>query len=305
MFGEHWRVGELAILFGETGSGKSLLAAQIVHAVSSGWQPTQPWPFELDVSPQRVVYFDLELSDEQFDKRYTSAPGDPPAEFPFNPRFIRVPPRSEDYEIPPGFRDYTEWLIHSMVEFIEVSDARVVIIDNITWLNNATQIGNSATRVMKMLNRLKKSMDLSILVIAHTPKRPIHTRLTLNDLQGSIMLANLTDSLFALGTSTKGRDIRYVKSIKRRSFAGGSIDEVSVIRLVKDQCFLGFEYLGEEDETEHAPKISRERLIKIEKMLSLADRGLTQKRIGEMTGVSSATVNRCLKRRNDDVSNET
>lgn len=295
LFADHWRAGEMAIMFGDTGSGKSILAVQIAQAVASGFQFE---PFALDEPAQRVVYFDLELTEAQFESRYSSSDDEPPAQFPFHVNFIRCPPRGFG-EMPSDFRDYTEWLTASIVDFIEFSAARVVIIDNITWLNNSTQIGNSAARVMKALQRLKKRLGISILVIAHTPKRPIHSALNINDMQGSIMLATFADSVFALGTSRKGADFRYIKAIKHRSSAASAVaSEVAVLRLVKDQCLLGFQFVEMSDEAEHTARLKRaadeEKLFLMRKASDLSEKGLSQRQISDELNLSPATVNRYL-----------
>ncbi|MGH9946935.1 MAG: AAA family ATPase [Pyrinomonadaceae bacterium] len=296
LFGEHWHADELAILYADTGAGKSILAAQIAQSIASG----VPFgPFALDASPQRVVYFDLELTDQQFERRYSHDDFERPAQFPFHVNFIRCQPHS-NFEIPPDLPDYTAFLTNSMVEFIEFSGANVVIIDNITWLNNSSQIGNTAARVMKALLRLKRQQKLSILVLAHTPKRYVHAPLTINDLQGSKMLANFADSIFAMGNSRRGTDFRYLKTVKRRNAAAReSYTEVATIRLCKEVCFLGFVFEGNGDERDHigwmSSPLEPERMILIEKVLELNKKFMTQRQIAAELGVSAATVNRCLK----------
>jgi biotin operon repressor len=296
LFGNHWRAGEIAILFADTGAGKSILATQIAESIASGIPFA---PFAMTAPAQRVAYFDLELTDEQFARRYSSDDADHPAEFPFNVNFIRCPPRSIN-EVPPDHSDYTAYLTSSMIDFIEFSGAKVVIIDNITWLNNSSQIGNSAARVMKALQRLKRQLGLSILVLAHTPKRFVHSRLTINDLQGSKMLANFADSIFAMGTSRRGLDIRYLKPIKHRSSAAREVDSaVASIKLAKRDCFLGFTFAGYADERDHVgwmrSVLEPERLALIEKIAELDKKFKTQREIAIELGVSAATVNRCLK----------
>lgn len=51
------------------------------------------------------------------------------------------------------------------------------------------------------LNNLKKRYGLSILVLAHTPKRSMECPITSNDLAGSKRLYNFFDSVFAIGKS--------------------------------------------------------------------------------------------------------
>lgn len=295
LFADYWRAGEIAILFADTGTGKSLLSVQIAQAIASGIPFS---PFALNSPAQRVVYFDLELSDSQFARRYSSDDAAHPANFPFHVNFIRCPPRGID-EIPSAYRDYTAYLTSSMVDFIEFSSARVVIIDNITWLNNSTEIGNSAARVMKALQRLRKRLGLSILVLAHTPKRLLHSPMTINDLQGSKMLANFADSIFTMGTSRRGSDIRYLKGIKYRSAAArASETEVATIRLARDACFLGFTFEGYTDESDHTGWLRSaadpDRLAMIRRAVELAEKQFSQREIARELGVSAATVNRCL-----------
>ncbi|MBK9156386.1 MAG: AAA family ATPase [Chloracidobacterium sp.] len=296
LFGNFWRAGEMAIFFADTGTGKSLLAVQIGQAIASG-VPLDP--FATTAPAQRVVYFDLELTDLQFARRYTSDDARRPAHFPFHGNFIRAAPRVIE-ELPDEYRDLTQYLVASLVEFIEFSLAKVVIIDNVTWLNNSSQIGSSAARVMKVLQRLKKELGLSILVLAHTPKRPLHAPVTINDLQGSKMLSNFADSVFAMGTSRLSNDLRYLKSIKHRSNAGPiSEAEVATVRLVKDECFLGFRFEEMSDERDHVgwvrSPLEPERVALARRAAELVEKNFSQREIALKLGVSPATVNRCLK----------
>lgn len=41
---------------------------------------------------------------------------------------------------------------------------------NIMWLNASTQNSTAALRLMKILKNMKTQLDVSILVLAHTPK---------------------------------------------------------------------------------------------------------------------------------------
>ena len=58
---------------------------------------------------------------------------------------------------------------------------------------------------------------MSILVLAHTPKRDLARELTVNDLQGSKVFSNFADNVFAIGQSGIEANYRYVKHIKPRS----------------------------------------------------------------------------------------
>ncbi|MBK6749157.1 MAG: sigma-70 region 4 domain-containing protein [Acidobacteria bacterium] len=69
---------------------------------------------------------------------------------------------------------------------------------------------------MKILNHLKVSHGLSLLILAHTPKRYGASPLSVNDLFGSKMLSNFADSIFAKGRSRSGPNVRYLKQLKSR-----------------------------------------------------------------------------------------
>mgnify|MGYP000846718966 CR=1 FL=1 len=76
------------------------------------------------------------------------------------------------------------------------TDAKIVVIDNTTYLKNETEKAKDALPLMKHLKTLKTRYNLSLLVLAHTPKRDLSKPLTRNDLHGSKMLINFTDNAF-------------------------------------------------------------------------------------------------------------
>jgi RecA-family ATPase len=69
LFGELWYEGELCIMFADTNLGKSILAVQIADSISSG---RKIGSFKLEAKPQRVLYFDFELTMKQFQARYSN-----------------------------------------------------------------------------------------------------------------------------------------------------------------------------------------------------------------------------------------
>ena len=56
-------------------------------------------------------------------------------------------------------------------------------------------------------------MRISILVLAHTPKRSLDCPITSNDLAGSKRLYNFFDSVFTIGKSAQDGGLRYVKQL--------------------------------------------------------------------------------------------
>src|SRR5580765_3916158 len=69
LFDEFWREGELALLFGASGTGKSVLAVQIADAIARG-RPIDG--FRMSEKRQKVLYVDLDLSEMQFRVRYNN-----------------------------------------------------------------------------------------------------------------------------------------------------------------------------------------------------------------------------------------
>ncbi|MGH9819406.1 MAG: AAA family ATPase, partial [Pyrinomonadaceae bacterium] len=77
LFGEYWLEGELAIMFADTGKGKSIMAVQIAEAIARG---DGVGPIAVDSTAQSVLLIDCELSAKQFEMRYSAEP-EPGAEF--------------------------------------------------------------------------------------------------------------------------------------------------------------------------------------------------------------------------------
>src|SRR5437879_7873527 len=74
LFDEFWREGELAVLFGDTGMGKSVLATQISDSIACG---TPVGPLRMTAEMQEVRYIDLKLTKDQIELRYSEeAEGD-------------------------------------------------------------------------------------------------------------------------------------------------------------------------------------------------------------------------------------
>jgi hypothetical protein len=172
-----------------------------------------------------------------------------------------------------------------------------VIIDNITWLSRETDKGKSALPLMQRLCDLKKQHGLSVLVLAHTPKRDETQPITLNDLAGSRILANFADSVFALGKSATDSGLRYLKQLKVRSaemlYDAGN---VAVFQFEKAHNFLGFTFIGESSEREHLQTLTHDaRAELIAKARALRAEGKTQREIAKELKISVGAVNKYVR----------
>lgn len=294
LLGDYWLEGEMSVLFSETGLGKSALAMQIARALTGGKRFE---PFATDIDPVRCAYFDFELTDDQFRLRYTAERPDPLDTGKLFPdALIRLPPQLLR-SLPAGFDNYYDFLIESIFQHVEMLKVRSIIIDNITWLNPNVENSPSMQRLMQTLVHIKKNYGVSILLIAHTPKRLSRGPITINHLQGAATLGRFIDSALALGPSRRGHDIRYLKAVKHRSTAGREADaEVATLRILKIGRFLGFDFEGYAMESTHCGwgygDGSSEAFI--ESVLELVAAKRSQRQIAEELNVSASTVRRCV-----------
>jgi len=296
LFGEFWFEGEICILFADTNVGKSILAVQIAEAIAGG-RPIDH--IGTGSVQQKVLYFDFELSDKQFEARYSAKYGNDhyfENPYPFQENLLRaeIDPNAD---IDHGFRDFEEYLHFSLQHAIATSEARILIIDNLTYLKNETERARDALPLMKYLKSLKSKFDLSLLALAHTPKRDPSKPLSRNDLQGSKMLINFCDSAFAIGESYRDTGLRYFKhnNAPNTEIRFGP-ESVYLCQIQKPENFLHFEFLTLGNEHDHLKQFTaqdRGELIAKAKQLSL--RGLSQREISSNLGVSLGTVNKYLK----------
>ena len=198
------------------------------------------------------TYIDCELSDKQFQLRYTSEDGRETHVFP--PGFFRA-------EIDPMFvmpRNAEEVMLQHIEDTAEQLGCDTVMVDNISYLCNNMDKGADAGSFMQKLKMIKIKHGWNLLIIAHTPKRALCSPITRNDLAGSSRLFNFFDSIFAIGQSAKDHDLRYIKQVKVRhgKFEYGP-DNVITCEIVKDGCFAHFRELGRCPEREHLKERSR------------------------------------------------
>ena len=151
---------------------------------------------------------------------------------------------------------------------------------------------------MIQLNNLKKRYELSILVLAHTPKRSLDCPITSNDLAGSKRLYNFFDSVFAIGKSAQDNGLRYVKQLKvRYGTYSYDADNVIIYEIEKVDAFLQFVHRGYSTEKEHLKKLgdneSSQRNCLI---LQLSQSGKSVREIASEVNCGKSTVSRIIQR---------
>lgn len=286
--GEFWFEGELCILFASTNIGKSILAVQIADSISRG---ESIGSFKLQAPKQKVLYLDCELTDKQFQRRYTN--DDETNDYPFDDNFKRI-------EINPNIitdTDFETAVYQAIERKIIETGARALIIDNLTFLKSGTETARDALPLMKTFKMLKTKHSLSIMALAHTPKRDSTNPLTINDMQGSAMIANFIDSCFAIGKSVTD-DLRYIKQLKQRSCEQVyHADNVVIAEISKPSNFLQFEFMGHGEESKFlklpSEKDKDELITNVKKLRS---EGFTFREIAEKLNITKSTADRLSKK---------
>lgn len=289
LFSEFWHENELCILFADTNLGKSILAVQIADSISKGLAIEG---FKLETEAKKVLYCDFELSDKQFENRYSDNFQN---HYSWDSNFLRL--EIDPNEEPREDQTFEDYLNESLERTIIQTEAKIIIIDNITYLNSETEKAKNALPLMKHLKALKSKHGLSILVLAHTPKRDLTKPITRNDLQGSKMLMNFIDSSFTIGESYKDKNLRYIKQIKERHTEKiYDSENVIVCQVHKPTNFLQFEFLDFGSEREHLKeKSEKDRNELIQRAKELSQKGNSQREIASSLGISVGAVNKYLK----------
>ena len=275
LYKELWYEGEVSCLFADTNSGKSLLAVQIGTEIAK---------------IEKVLYLDLELSDKQFQLRYSDE--GVLYEFPLN--FYRV--SIDRMSIPES--DFEESIMKDIETMRDKTGAKVLIIDNLTWLCTQSEKASDASVLMRRLLNLKFKYGLSMLCVAHTPKRNMCAPITQNDLAGSKRLINFFDSSFAIGVSAKDEALRYLKQIKCR-YGSFTYDSGSVIvcHIEKINSFTSFVIDGYSNESEHlkqpSDKDTEELAAKVKELVSS---GRSYRDVAQTLGISHSKVQRIIKK---------
>lgn len=274
-----WYEGETCCLFADSNAGKSILAVQIAIEIAR---------------QQKVIYYDFELSGKQFQMRYSDDETNTHT-YTFPKEFYRVDIIPE--EIDPC--NFEETIIDKIEQMVSDTEAKVIIIDNITYLCAATEKGDVAGHLMMKIMALRKKYDLSILVLAHTPKRDMTRPICQNDLAGSKKLFNFFRSAFAIGASVKGESIRYIKQIKSTSGeirnGGNNVVDCSISK--RDDYFLMFEFHGTSPESDHLRVYTFENESRLKtEVMRMHSEGMSLRKIGAELNLDKGKVDRIIKK---------
>ena len=282
-----WFENEICIAYGDSNVGKSVFAIQLANAISNGQSFSG---ITIDCQSQKVIYIDFEMSSLQMLVRYSCDEGI----FQFSDLLIRAeldPDKIEDGKL------VEECILNAIEGLVVETQARIIVIDNLTFLSADHERAKEALSLMKKLKKIKASYCLSMLILAHCPKRSMQFPITKNDLAGSAMILNFADSAFAFGKSATSESVRYIKQIKSRNSAIiYGTDKVCLFEIIKVSNFLCFSFKGyacERDLLKVPNDEGKEALSG--NVLSLSKAGKSQREVSRLTGLSLSKVNRLIR----------
>ena len=212
LFGGLWHKGELCILYGSMNCGKSILCTQIMMGLAKGSSHLDG-QLTNESKPTKIIYFDAELDYKPYANRLKDQDGTDIDLSNFRGKCYRMAPNKR--QKPPEGLTKGQHTIELIKEAIKRTGVEVVIIDNITFINSDNAKAKDAAELIDMLYALKEECGISVLVVAHTPKRDSKTPITANDLSGSRLLMDACDSSFAVNAALND-SLVYIKQIKCR-----------------------------------------------------------------------------------------
>ncbi len=197
--------GDLSIIFGQSGIGKTIFAMQIARNIAE--------------NGKRVLYVDCEMTPRQLGNRYETA------NFPSS--FLRA---EMDRDHP------ADDVLKGIEEVAVANHVEVVFIDNITVLGQSLERSTDAGTLMASLNTLKKKYNWTLIVLNHIPKMYSgNNALSLTAMQGSAKINQLIDDAIGIAQSSKDSSIVYVKQCKwRNGELTMGADHVSIFERRKD-----------------------------------------------------------------------
>ncbi len=201
----------VAIVFSDPGTGKTIFSTQVADCVSRGTNLFGRDDFHNNAHPKKTILFDFEMEESEMYHRYKKKKIDA---YKWHKNFYRC-------GINPNFIDFedADTLITNEIEVvIEDEEPDFVIIDNITFISSESSDPKMATKLMKKLTAIQKRSrnNLTLVVIAHTPKRDPSLPIELRHLAGAKSLSNFAKTVIAISKSKLDPSFRYIKQLKIR-----------------------------------------------------------------------------------------
>ncbi len=279
LFDEFWREGELALLFGPSGTGKSILAMQLAEAIARGRGIDG---FAMSEKRRKVLYVDLKFSERQFGMRYTN--------------------EGKQYKLSENLYhdkpEPNEDLCTCLRRMIRENGFRVVVIDDLSAVRQTYDGTRETLKLMRELKLLKDELDVSILVLASSQEQRRGELISEAHMMRSRVLCDTADSVFAVGVHAGDPQWRYLVQTRSlgaaRKWVAGNVPVCSIQR--SEDGFLGF--IFDERFVAEIDQETREMILNVK---WAHDAGASFRDIADQLGISRSKAFRMCKKWTPDL----
>jgi len=303
------------ILFGNTGLGKSIFAVQIAEAIATGQPLKVAEGIELanECEAQKVMYFNFELSDQQYRSRYgltedehQRIKSEQKAKL---EQYSKLPLLASQNILDVQFKrgetlmgENPRKIFETLKETAQAHQSKVMIIDNVTALDHDLEEAKKAAPFMQELQRLARDENFTIIILMHTPKIGASKRITSNDIAGSKKLSTFADAIIGMNEQNGQQEGSvYLKQIKDR-YSGNPYGRANVLcgQITRDNDgatrLLISHSEGEDEVLDPAGAEGSENKFEVEKQAALAYiQHKTVRKAAEAAGMSKNKINRAVK----------
>ena len=284
LLGSFWCEGEVCFLFASTNVGKSAFSFRVADCIAKGFSMNEEH-LKNECSAMKILYIDFELSPRQLGTRLSEK---------------LVSSKNLVVMQPSGDAEIGESVVLKAIEnSITKHKAKAIVVDNISAINTDNESALEAGKLMKNLKNIARKYHLSMLIVAHTPKRDQNEKIELKHLAGSAQLSNLADSVVGMGKSNQNHGDRYIKQLKVRSFELEYHDEnVLLMNLDMLDTGLGFTIKDTANERDLVNTMV-DRSERNQEIIQLSYKGYSGGMIAEKLGMGKSQVNAIIKRHKD------
>ena len=237
--------GDLVVLAGDTGLGKSIIAHQIGVFLATGEE--EVLGFEIP-RVRRVLYLNFELSNDEFNRRHRKIASSITSKSKL---------KNFQYNVVNTKKGLFDDNWDRIIKTIENSyPFDLIIVDN---LYTSTSVNDEKNHDLKKI--LRKITDVSnvhgsaVLVITHHRKHSTEEPLSLNLVRGGSTLTNAMDMVLQLGRSILDHEIRYFMITKNRYYSPNLLKSME---LILDPKSLRMINTGEINERKHLSPLNED-----------------------------------------------
>ena len=240
--------GDLVVLAGDTGLGKSLIAHQIGVSLAVG--ESNVLGFEIQ-KQRRVLYLNFELSNNEFNRRHRKIASKIGANNLLKNFNINVVGNNKGL-----FEDNWERIIETIKNSYPYD---LIIVDNLYASTDVNDERNfDLKRILKKITEVANVNGSAVLLVTHHRKHHPEENLSLYLVRGGSTLTNAMDMVLQVGRSLQDQDLRYLTITKNRYYSP-NMNKALGLRL--DQETLLFENVGEISEKKHLTPLTEEQNI--------------------------------------------